>query len=304
MKKKNFITIGTFDGVHTGHRFLFGRLEALAAQYRQKPLILYFPLPPKTLLSSDPEMTVLTMPQEKKILLKKSGTPALVLEFAKCRNLSPKQFFNLLLSHYNMGGLLVGADFAFAKGRQGSVDFLRAQCAQHHIPFEVASFSKTGTEKISSSLIRKILASGDIPRANLLLGRPYELTGRVIKGHQLGRKLGFPTANLDTGIYKILPLGVFAVKVRVGRKYYDGFCNIGFRPTVNTLNTKLPLVEVNIFDFKQSIYGREITIWFAEKLRNETKFNGLEALVSQLKQDRKEARKILKHFPGSFSSSI
>lgn len=300
MKKKSFITIGSFDGVHTGHRFLFGRLEALAAQYRQKPLILYFPLPPKTLLSSAPEMTVLTLPQEKKNLLKQTGTPHQALDFSACQNLSPEQFFDVLLTHYHLGGLLVGADFAFAKNRRGEVDFLRTQCQQFHLPFHLIDFSKTGTEKISSSLIRKLLAAGDIRQANALLGRPYMLTGRVIKGHQLGRKLGFPTANLDTGIYKILPLGVFAVKVRVGRKFYDGFCNIGFRPTVHPIEAKLPLVEVNIFDFHQSIYGRNITIWFVDKLRAEMKFEGLEPLVHQLRQDRAHAKKLLQHVPARF----
>lgn len=300
MKKKNFITIGTFDGVHTGHRFLFGCLEKFAAQYRQKPLILYFPLPPKTLLSKLPEMTVLTLPEEKKKLLKAAGTPALPLDFSYCQHFSPEQFFNWLLKKYNLGGLIVGADFAFGKNRQGDVNFLQQQCKRLSIPCEIAKFSKVGTEKISSSLIRKILASGDITRANSLLGRPYKVTGRVIKGHKLGRKLGFPTANLDTGIYKILPLGVFAVKVRVGRKFYNGFCNIGFRPTVNTIDDKLPLVEVNIFDFNQSIYGRKITIWFAEKLREETKFQGLEALIRQLKKDRERAQ----HLLTSFSSPL
>ena len=296
MKKNNFITIGTFDGVHTGHRFLFGRLETLAAQHRQKPLILYFPLPPKTILSTTPEMTVLTTPQEKKKLLRAAGTPAQALDFSACRNLSPQQFFDLLRTKYRLGGLLVGADFAFGKGRLGDVHFLRTQCERFHLPFQIVTFSKIGTEKISSSLIRKILASGDIARANTLLGRPYELTGRVIKGHRLGRKLGFPTANLDTGIYKVLPLGVFAVKVRVGRRFYDGFCNIGFRPTVNSIDAKLPLVEVHIFDFHQSIYGRKITVWFAGKLREETKFQGLEALVSQLKKDSAQAKRVLKTF--------
>lgn len=296
MKKKNFITIGTFDGVHTGHRFLFGCLETCAAKHRQKPLVLYFPMPPKTLLSTYPEMTVLTLPKEKKNLLKESGTPAVALEFSSCQNLNPEQFFNLLLTKYNLGGLLVGPDFAFGKNRQGDAGFLQQVCRRLNIPCEIATFSKIGTEKISSSLIRKILASGDIARANALLGRPYELTGRVIKGHQLGRKLGFPTANLDTGIYKILPLGVFAVKVRVGRKFYDGFCNIGFRPTVNTIDDKLPLVEVNIFDFNQSIYGRKITIWFADKLRDETKFQKLDDLINQLKKDRERAKRLLSTF--------
>ncbi len=295
-KAKHFITVGTFDGLHNGHRALFGKLEMLAAQHQLKPLALYFPLPPKTLLAEHPEMTVLTLPDEKKFLFKKEDIPAKALDFSVCRNLSPEQFFDVLRTQYDMGGFLAGPDFAFGKNRQGSVDFLRAQCAQLKMPFDVAEFSVTGGEKISSSLIRKTLAEGDIVRANALLGRPYELSGRVIKGHQLGRKLGFPTANLDTGIYKILPLGVFAVKVRVGRKIYDGFCNIGFRPTVNPVHAKLPLVEVNIFDFKQSIYGRKITIWFVQKLRAEMKFNGLDNLVKQLKTDRELARAALKDF--------
>lgn len=295
-RTKNFITVGTFDGLHNGHRALCGKLEMQAAQHQMHPLALYFPLPPKTLLASTPEMTVLTLPDEKRFLFKKSAIDARPLDFAACRNLSPEQFFSVLREKYNMGGLLAGPDFAFGKDRQGGIDFLRTQCEKYGLPFDVAEFSTTDGEKISSSLIRKMLAAGDITRANALLGYPYELTGRVIKGHQLGRKLGFPTANLDTGIYKILPLGVFAVKVRVGRKIYDGFCNIGFRPTVNPIHDKLPLVEVNIFDFKQSIYGRKITVWFVQKLRNEMKFNGLDSLVKQLKSDREEARAALKDF--------
>lgn len=295
-KAKNLITVGTFDGLHAGHRTLFGKLEMMAARHHLKPLALYFPLPPKTLLAQHPEMTVLTLPDEKKFLLKKHDVPALALDFSACRNLSPVRFFDILRTRYNMGGMLAGPDFAFGKDRQGGIGFLRTQCEKYGLPFDVAEFSVTDGEKISSSLIRKTLAEGDIILANALLGRPYELTGRVVKGHQLGRKLGFPTANLDTGIHKILPLGVFAVKVRVGRKIYDGFCNIGFRPTVNPVHDKLPLVEVNIFDFKQSIYGRKITIWFVQKLRNEMKFNGLDNLVKQLTADREDARALLKDF--------
>ena len=292
---KNLITIGTFDGIHLGHQHLFNLLEARAALHQLKPLALYFPLPPKTLLSTQPEMSVLTLPDEKKAIFKKLGIRTKQLDFNNLRGLSPQQFFNRLVNQFDCGGLLVGADFAFGKNREGSAVFLREVCAGKNLPFEVAPFYKNGTEKISSSLIRKTLAQGDIPRANTFLGRPYELTGTVITGHKLGRKLGYPTANLDTGIYKILPLGVFAVKVRVGTKMYDGFCNIGFRPTVNTLDTLLPLVEVHIFNFKQSIYGRKITVWFYEKLRDEAKFNGLDALKAQLAKDKAAACALLKN---------
>ncbi|MBR5151234.1 MAG: riboflavin biosynthesis protein RibF [Elusimicrobiaceae bacterium] len=292
---KNFITIGTFDGVHRGHQHLFNLLETRAALHRAKPLVLYFPLPPKTLQSPHPEMSVLTLPEEKVRLFKTMGLHTEILDFARVRSLYASQFFNRLVNHFDCGGLLIGADFAFGKNREGSAVFLREACSRKNIPFEVLSFYKEGSDKISSSLIRKLLAQGNIAHANALLGRPYELTGRVIPGHKLGRKLGYPTANLDTGIYKILPLGVFAVKVRVGTKLYDGFCNIGFRPTINTLTTVLPLVEVHIFNFKQSIYGRKITIWFYQKLRSEIKFDGLDALKAQLAQDKKQAAALLSH---------
>ncbi|MBR2082951.1 MAG: riboflavin biosynthesis protein RibF [Elusimicrobiaceae bacterium] len=290
---KNLITIGTFDGLHLGHQHLFNLLESQAALHQLKPLVLYFPLPPKTLLSTHPEMTVLTLPEEKKVLFKRLGIRCEALDFNAVRSLSPQQFFNRLLNRYQCAGILIGADFAFGKNREGSAVFLREACANKNLPFDVAPFYKEGHEKISSSLIRKILAQGDIVRANMLLGRPYELSGKVITGHKLGRKLGYPTANLDTGLYKILPLGVFAVKVRVGTKIYNGFCNIGFRPTVNTLTTVLPLVEVHIFHFKQSIYGRKITIWFYGKLRDETKFDSLEALKAQLSKDKSAAAELL-----------
>lgn len=294
MKTKHFITIGTFDGVHAGHRFLFNRLNVLAVQHLLQPMVLYFPLPPKTLLAKHPEMTVLTTPQEKQALLQQaSAANTVAMDFEKIHNQTPQEFFNELINRYQMGGLLIGKDFAFGKDRQGSAEFLRTECLKRDIPFEVLDFLSSREQKISSSLIRKTLAAGDIAQANAFLGRPYEVTGTVIVGNKLGRTLGFPTANLDTGIYKILPLGVFAVKVAVEGKMYQGFCNIGFRPTVNTIQSPIPLVEVNIFDFNQDIYGKQITVYFYDKLRNETKFNGLNALVAQLKKDRTEARRIL-----------
>ena len=294
MKKKQAITLGTFDGVHTGHQYLFACLDRFAVKHLLCPKVLYFPLPPRTLLAERPEMTVLTLPHEKKQLLKQCGVQTTPLDFSRCRSLSPLAFWKQLKEKYRLGGLLIGPDFAFGKDRSGSVDFLKEQCKKENIPCEIVSFYQTGHEKISSSLIRKTLAKGDIPATTALLGRRYELTGTVVKGYKLGRKLGFPTANLDTGVYKILPLGVFAVKVRVGRNMYNGFCNIGFRPTVNTVNTLLPLVEVHIFDFNKSIYGRKVTVWFVEKLRNEMKFNSLDELKKQLHDDRTYSKQLLK----------
>lgn len=295
MKRKRFITIGTFDGVHPGHRVLFNRLEQLAAQYLMKPLALYFPYPPKTLLSPRPEMTVLSTPPEKKYLLKCAAVPAEELNFMMYREYTPEHFFKkVLLQKYDCGGILAGPDFAFGKNREGDGAWLRRKCEQLGLPCEILPFyNAPDGAKVSSSLIRKTLADGRIREANGLLGRRYSLEGRVVCGHKLGRKLGFPTANLDVNFYKLLPLGVFAVRVRVGRKYYRGICNIGFRPTVNSIHSVIPLTEVHILDFHQSIYGRRIEVEFYDKMRGEMKFDGLDALKAQLERDKCAAREII-----------
>ena len=293
MKRKKLITIGTFDGVHLGHRALFARLEQLAVQYQMRPQILYFPYPPKTLLSDQPAMTVLSTPPETKQLLKQYGAAAAEeLNFQMYREYTAENFFKkVLLEKYKAGAILAGPDFAFGKNRQGNGSWLKNKCAQLNIPCEIMPFydGDDGT-KISSSLIRKTLAQGDIAKANAMLARPYSLEGRVVVGKKLGRKLGFPTANLDINFYKLLPLGVFAVKVRVGRKFYRGICNIGFRPTVNPIDSIIPLVEVHILDFNQSIYGRRVEVFFCEKIRGEVKFESLDALKAQLILDCHSAR--------------
>ena len=156
MSKKNFITIGTFDGVHIGHRCLFNRLEALAVRHLQRPLALYFPYPPKTLLSAHPEMTVLTTPAEKKALLKPLVSHTQALDFAQCRNMEPLDFFeNILLGTYQMGGLLIGQDFAFGKDRRGDAAFLRETAQQ-----AVSTASRGGrrrTRKTSEPAMRPAL---------------------------------------------------------------------------------------------------------------------------------------------------
>ncbi len=294
MKPKYFITIGTFDGVHLGHQALFARLEQAAVQHQLKPLVLYFPYPPKTLLSPAPAMTVLSTPPEKKALLKSCLTaPREELNFYMYREYTPEQFLKkVLLDKYRCGGILAGPDFMFGKNQAGNDTWLKQKCSQLGIPFEMIPFyDGSKGEKISSSLIRKTLAAGNIPLANAMLGRPYSIEGRVVPGKKLGRKLGFPTANLDVNFYKLLPLGVYAVQVRVGRSMYRGVCNIGFRPTVNPIDSIIPLTEVHILDFNKSIYGRRIQVSFLRRLRGEEKFDSLDALKAQLAADKEQARR-------------
>lgn len=296
MTRKKLITIGTFDGVHLGHKALFAKLEQLSVKLQMKAQVLYFPYPPKSLLAEQPAMTVLSTPPEKKALLKKClSCRAEELNFQMYREYTAEKFFKkVLLEKYNCGAILAGPDFAFGKNRQGNSEFLKNKCAQLGIPCEILPFydGEDGS-KISSSLIRKTLAEGDIKTANALLGRPYSLEGRVIEGKKLGRKIGFPTINLDINFYKLLPLGVFAVKVRVGRKFYRGICNIGFRPTVNPIDSIIPLVEVHLLDFRRSIYGHRVEVFFYDKIRSESKFDGLDALKAQLSQDKESACRLI-----------
>lgn len=296
MKHKRIITVGTFDGMHLGHRALFTRLEQLAVRYQMRPLVLYFPYPAKTLLSPVPAMTVLSTPPEKKALFKELGLPLEELNFQLYREFTPEHFFKkVLIGKYHCGAILAGPDFTFGKNRQGNAAFLQKRCERMNLPLELIPFyDAPGGAKISSSLIRKTLAEGNIKLANSFLGYAYHAEGRVITGHKLGRKLGFPTANLDINYYKLLPLGVYAVRVRVGRRWYNGICNIGYRPTVNTISAATPLTEVHILDFNQSIYGRRIEIVFVEKIRGEVKFDNLDELKAQLTHD-KHAAKALFH---------
>lgn len=296
-KAKYFLTLGTFDGMHLGHRALLARLEQAAVRHHLTPLVLYFPYPPKTLLSNTPAMTVLSTPPEKKALFKQilGNTPREELNFNMYREYTPEHFFKkVLLEKYRCGGILAGPDFMFGKNHTGNAAWLQQKCQQLGIVFEMLPFyNGPHGEKISSSLIRKTIAAGDIDTAHAMLGRPYSVEGRVVRGQQLGRKLGFPTANLDLNYYKLVPLGVYAVQVRVGRKWYKGICNIGYRPTVNTINSLLPLPEVHILDFNQSIYGRRIEVQFIRKIRSEMKFDSLDALQKQLAQDKETARKLI-----------
>lgn len=284
--------------MHKGHQTLISGLNKLAKKNNMAPLLVCFPLPPKTLLSNSPELTVLTLPDEKYALLKHYGAKNIeILNFKSCRHISRENFFDILLKRYNMGGLLVGRDFAFGKERKGHIDFLRAACAKQGVKLVVADFygnKDSGGHKISSSLIRKTLLDGHIRLAGKFLGRKYTAEGIVVTGKKLGRKLGFPTANLGINHYKVLPQGVFSVEAVLGKEKFKGVANIGFRPTVNPIHAKVPLVEVHILNFNRDIYGKNLSVNFVDKIRGEKKFDGLPALIKQMTVDKALAEKQVK----------
>ena len=286
---KTFITIGTFDGMHRGHKKLFSALKTAAKKAGFTPLALVFKMPPKNILNNNLEQSVLLDFERKKEFF--SDIKTVYLDFNKIKDLTAETFFDLLIKKYKMGGIIAGKDFAFGKNRQGNIHFLRERCKQNNIIFEVIDFEQEEQSKISSSRLRAALKAGEITALNKMLGRPFALEGEVIYGQQLGRKIGFPTANLDISKEQILPRGVFAVLVYLNGKKYKGICNIGLRPTVEI--NGLPSVEIFIFNFNRDIYGQILRAEFIQKIRSEKRFNGLDELTTQINNDCAVAQKIL-----------
>ena len=292
------VTIGTFDGVHLGHRKVIERLKEIARSMEGETVLFTFSPHPRLIVSpAETNLRLLTTLAEKEELLKKAGidhfiTYPFTLEFSQ---LSNEEFVEkILVERIKTCCLVVGYDHKFGKNRQGDFSFLKKCSAKYHFRLEKLEALMDGDFHISSSRIRNALQEGDIKKANRMLGYEYMLHGRVVEGEHLGSTIGFPTANIESSdIHKLIPAyGVYAVRVKTGEKFRNGMMNIGTRPTFNH-NADQRSIEVNIFDFSDNIYGQEITLFFVDKIRDEQKFAGKDDLVEQLKADRITALKIL-----------
>jgi riboflavin kinase/FMN adenylyltransferase len=288
-------TIGAFDGLHLGHRQIISRLKAEAAARGLPALVFSFEPTPKEYFSRGTPPARLMKFREKFQALDEFGIdwffcPRFEPAFA---NLEPDQFIDrLLVNLLHVRHLIVGDDFRFARGRAGTLDDLRRKGAMHGFSVEQVSSVNTGSDRVSSSVVRAALESGDMQRARQLLGGWYRMAGRVVRGQSLGRTLGMPTANVKLN-RKLSPVqGIFAVRVgglQSGR-WLDGVASIGTRPTVNGVE---PLLEVHIFDFDRDIYGAHIQVEFIAKLRDEVRFADIESLREQMFIDAGQARSIL-----------
>lgn len=295
--KRPVVTIGTFDGIHLGHQKVIARLNDFARQHNGESVIFTFHTHPRLVTSpNETSLRLLTTLEEKTKLLEKSGIDHLVIypfnrEFA---NLTYHEFVEkILIEKLRTHCLVVGYDHKFGKNREGGFEYLQ-QCAEkYNFHIEKLDALLVDDDSVSSTKIRNALESGDIEKANHFLGYPFTLHGTVVSGKQLGRKLGFPTANIESSNkYKIIPgYGVYAVKVRLTQGNFNGMLNIGTRPTFNN-NADNRSIEVNIFDFDSDIYGEEITLEFAKKIRNEQKFSDMLQLAAQLSIDRATAQSI------------
>ena len=290
------VTSGTFDGVHLGHQKILNRLNEVASETKGESVVITFYPHPRSVISPDNKtISLLSTLDEKIELLEKNGVNHLVIipftrEFSE---LSSEEFIQkILIDTIGTKTLVIGFDHRFGKNREGGFDYLKENKSRYG--FEIEEIPRHDLESvgISSSKIRKALNDGDVPTAHHFLGRNYSVSGVIVKGKQLGRTIGFPTANIQVReIAKLIPAdGVYAVKVYYHENEHGGMLNIGNRPTVDgTYKT----IEVNIFDFDKEIYGENLQVEFIKKIRNEQKFNGLEELKAQISRDKETCKALL-----------
>ena len=286
------VTSGTFDGVHMGHQKILERLKGIAKKFNGETVVITFwPHPRLVLYPDDKTLKVLNTFEEKAELLKEQGIQHLLrIPFTKeFSQLSSQEFIDaILVQQIGTKKLVIGYDHRFGKNREGSFEQLRLNGPQYGFDVEEISRQDIDEVGVSSTKIRNALNDGDIETASHFLGRPYAISGRVVKGDKLGRVLGFPTANIDIDSHhKLVPAqGIYAVSVNHAHKPYGGMLYIGNRPTVG--GTKRS-IEVNIFDFDEDIYGENITINLLAAIRKDAHFVDLEALKAQLKLDKESA---------------
>lgn len=296
--KRPIVTIGTFDGVHLGHQKVIKRLHEIARKYDGESVIFTFQTHPRLVTSPDESnLRLLTTLAEKTKLFEQYGIDHLITypfnkEFSE---LTYAEFVEkILVNQINTHCLVVGYDHKFGKNREGGFEYLQKCASKFNFKIEKLDALLVDEESVSSTKIRQALQAGEIQRANQNLGYQFTLHGTVVGGKRLGRKLGFPTANImASDKHKIIPgYGVYAVNVLINESNFKGMLNIGTRPTFNR-NADNRSIEVHIFDFSGDIYGHEITLQFVDKIREEQKFDNVEMLVEQLRKDKIKALEIL-----------
>lgn len=293
------VTIGTFDGVHLGHKKVIKRLQQLAKDVNGETVIFtFYPHPRLVLNTHNDELRLINTLEEKKKLLEAAGVDHLVIypftkEFSK---LSYTDFVEkILVGQIGIKSLVVGYDHKFGHKRKGTYEDLKVYADKLNFNIEQLEVLNVDTIEVSSTKIRKALADGNIETTNKYLGHRYFIKGIVVDGKKLGHEIGFPTANVDPQeSYKLVPKdGVYAVKVEVDDVMYNGMLNIGFRPTVNHQMDNRS-IEVNIFNFDQNIYYKSISIYFYKRIRNEQMFKGIDALKEQLAKDKETVLELFK----------
>ena len=292
------VTVGTFDGVHLGHRKILEKLRYISDSKNVRSLVVTFePHPQAVLRSKSPDIRILTTLEEKlSVLSSLNIDSALVFEFTReFAKTGAREFYEeFLLKKAGMCDLILGYDHMFGRNREGNFQLMEELSKQHGFSVDRVDEYKVDGTIVSSTAIRRILEQGNVKEAEKFLGKRYSLTGIVIAGKKLGRQLGMPTANLEVDSkLKLIPaIGIYSVLVNVDGEEFGGVMNIGTNPTVT--NDESLKLEVNIFDFDSDIYGRKIEVQFVDYLRSEEKFSNLEELKQQMLIDRNNSQETLK----------
>lgn len=297
------VSIGRFDGVHIGHQKLLKICKSIANEKQGQVVVITFDPGPEEVLfeKSKDEVKLLNTIEEKAKLLEAFGVDyLLVIPFTEAFSHTTSFDFvrSILVEKIGVKEVVMGFDNQYGYGRDG--DFLLMNKFADKYDFLVNEVPMEDIHKlgISSVRIRKYLTEGNIPAANKFLGYKYQMSGLVVQGNQIGRTLGFPTANMDVKDkyrHKLMPAGVYVVEIKIGEEHFYGMANIGYRPTIRLEKHDLSS-EVNIFNFNRDIYGKNITMCFLEKIREEEKFDGLETLKKQLTSDKEKACLMMERF--------
>lgn len=292
-EKDTLLTIGVFDGVHLGHKYLLSQLTKQAKEQDLLSGVVTFNRHPHEVLAPQTKLPFLTDLTQRINLLKNEGVEAIfTLSFtSELAQLSARQFASLLKKYLRMRGMVIGPDFALGQTREGNVDILRTLGQDMGFSITVIPPVMINGEVVSSTAIRNALANGDMKRVLNLVGRPFSLNGRVTSGAGRGVELGFPTANLDIDPRQALPAdGVYATWTDIDGQAYQSMTNIGQQPTFGGSQR---VVEVYILDYHSNLYGHELRIDIMERLRGEKQFDTAEELKKQITEDINQGRAIL-----------
>tara|TARA_Y100001970_G_scaffold233484_1_gene291101 strand:- start:396 stop:1322 length:927 start_codon:yes stop_codon:yes gene_type:complete len=295
IKKESLLAIGVFDGVHLGHQHLFNNLINTAKDHQLLSGVLTFKNHPATVLNSNFKPQLITSPVEKIKLIESTGIDFVVpITFDKTlANLSAKSFIELIQKHLNMKGISVGPDFHMGTNREADVTKLQTMGLKMGFFVNIPTLYEKTEIPVRSTSVRNSLISGNIKLANSILGRNFSLSGKIVKGFQRGKELGFPTANLSFDENQLIPEnGIYATKVYLKNITYNGATSIGTNPTFQNQHKT---IETFILNFNQDIYGESIKLEFIDKIRDEQSFKSVESLIIQMKKDVQKIQQMLKN---------
>ncbi len=297
--KNAVVTIGTFDGVHLGHQAIFKEMRRLAKEVDGETVVVtFYPHPRQVLAIGTERLRFICSQEEKMEKFEDYGIDnVVIIPFTKEFASTPSEVFirDYIIERIHPAVIVVGYDHHFGKNRMGDYEMLNSLSSQYGFRTVQLEAQYINGVAVSSTKIRNFLWTGNVKSANELLGYPYSVTGPVVRGNEIGRTIGFPTANLDIPdeFMMINNPGVYACQTIIDGKRYNAMANTGVRPTIGDRADGDFIIEVNVFDFDGDLYGKTLKVWFFDRIRDEEKFTGLEALKRQLEQDRLEAKKRL-----------